>query len=108
MIWGGRSILLSWEWGGGKKKLKKSEMPLLPRDIVEKVRDKILHKIMEDHKKFFVNEILQKIPFLQKEVMCVYVCVCVCMRPNYDVTITSHTSKNRFPRSISINDVTTV
>ena len=31
----------------------------------------------EDHKKLFVNEILQKIPFLQKEVMCVYVCVCL-------------------------------
>ena len=75
MIWGGHSILLSWEWGGGKKKFKKSEMPLLPRDTVEKVGDKILHKIMEDHKKFFVNEILQKIPFLQKEVMCVCVCV---------------------------------
>ena len=30
-------------------------------------------------KNFLSDEILQKIPFLQKEVMCVYVCVCVCM-----------------------------
>ena len=55
-------------------------MSLLSRDIVEKVGDKILHEIMEeDHKKLFVNEILQKIPFLQKEVMYVYVCMCVCL-----------------------------
>ena len=55
-------------------------MSLLSRDIVEKVGDKILHEIMEEnHKKLFVNEIPQKIPFLQKEVMCVYVCVCVCV-----------------------------
>ena len=55
-------------------------MSLLSRDIVEKVRDKILHEIMEeDHKKLFVHEILQKIPLLQKEVMCVCVCVCMCV-----------------------------
>ena len=75
MIWGGRSILFFLGMGRGKK-LKKSEMSLLSRDIVEKVGDKILHEIMEeDHKKLLVNEILQRIPFLQKEVICVYVCV---------------------------------
>ena len=80
MIWGGRSILFLVGMGRGKEKLKKSEMSLLSRDIVEKVGDKIMHEIMEeDHKKLFVNEILQKIPFLQKEVMCVYVCVCLCV-----------------------------
>ena len=65
-------------------------MSLLSRDIVEKVGDKILHEIMEeDHKKRFVNEInAMKQSIFQK-------------RPNYDVTITSHTSKNRFPNGIS-------
>ena len=83
-IWRGRSIFFSWELGGRKKKLKKSEMSLLSRDIVEKVGDKILHEIMEkDHKKLFVNEILQKIPFLQKEVMCVYVIMCVYVCVSY-------------------------
>ena len=46
-------LVFFWEWGGEKKKLKKSKMSLLSRDIVEKVGDKILHKIMEeDHKNF--------------------------------------------------------
>ena len=41
-------------------------MSLLSSYIVEKVGDKILHEIMEeDHKKLFVNEILQKIPMKQ-------------------------------------------
>ena len=90
MLWGGRSILFFLGMGRGKEKLKKSEMSLLSRDIVEKVGDKILHEIMEeDHKKLFVNEInAMKQSIFQK-------------RPNYDVTIASHTSKNRFPNGIS-------
>ena len=77
MIWGGRSILFFLGMERGKEKLKKSEMSLLSGDIVEKVGDKILHEIMEeDHKKLFVNEILQKFPFCRKK-SCVCMCVCL-------------------------------
>ena len=50
----GRTFLFFLGMGWEKEKLKKSEMSLLFRDIVENVGDKILHEIIEeDHKKSF-------------------------------------------------------